>query len=106
MSGRYEWDVGDYQPYAQFVVSHRGSASTDIRVAPAAALGRLPSATTIDLAVGSMWKDWMAELYVSNLTDERAQLTRYSQCSVCTLARSYAVVETPRTIGIRFGSKF
>ncbi|KAF0184440.1 MAG: TonB-dependent receptor [Alphaproteobacteria bacterium] len=106
MSGRYEWAVGDYQPYAQLVVSHRGSASTDIRTAEAAALGRLPSATTMDLAVGSVWKDWMAEVFVSNLTDERAQQTRYSQCSVCSTVRSYAVVETPRTIGIRFGSKF
>ncbi len=106
MSGRYEWEVGEHQPYAQLVVSHRGSASTDIRTAEAAALGRLPSATTMDLAVGSVWKDWMAEVFVSNLTDERAQLTRFSQCSVCSSVRSYAVVETPRTIGIRFGSKF
>lgn len=116
LSGRYEWAVGEHQPYAQLVLSHRGSATTDIRTAavqtgtglivnPADLLGRLPSATTMDLAIGSMWKDWMAEVFVSNLTDERAQFTRTQQCGNCSL-RSYAVVETPRTIGIRFGSKF
>jgi iron complex outermembrane recepter protein len=105
VTGRYEWAVGDYQPYTQLVLSHRGSASTDIRTAAAASLGRLPSATTMDFAIGSMWKDWMAELFVSNLTDERAQFTRFQQCGNCSL-RSYAVVETPRTIGVRIGSKF
>jgi iron complex outermembrane recepter protein len=115
-SGRYEWDVGEYGLYTQLVGSYRGSASTDIRTAttqtgtglivnPAALLGRLPSATTLDFAFGATLDSWMVELFANNLTDERAQLTRFQQCGSCS-QRSYAVVETPRTIGIRFGSKF
>ena len=114
VTGRYEWELGNFQPYTQVVVSHRDSASTDIRTAvdqlgttinPAALLGRLPSATTLDLAIGTTWNDWMAEIFMNNLTDERAQLTRFQQCGNCSL-RSYAVIEAPRTIGVRFGSKF
>lgn len=116
LSGRYEWNVGGLQPYAQVLVSYRDSASTDLRTAiresgtlniinPAALQGRLPSATVVNLAFGTSWNDMVAELFVSNLFDERAQLTRYSQCGFCG-QRPYAVIETPRTIGVRLGSKF
>ncbi|MBU6371253.1 MAG: TonB-dependent receptor [Alphaproteobacteria bacterium] len=103
-TARYEWDFGTHKPYTQLVVNYHGKASSDIRVADAATIGQLPSATTLDWALGATWNDLTAELFVNNLTDERDQLTRYVQCSVCT--RTYAVVETPRTIGFRVGSKF
>lgn len=115
-SARYEWEQGKFEPYLQLSANYRDSASTDLRTAviqtgtgaivnPAQLLGRLPSATTLDFAYGATWDDWMAEIFVSNLTDARAQLTRYQQCGSCG-QRSYAVIEPPRTIGIRFGSKF
>ncbi len=116
LSGRYEWSAHGLQPYAQFLLSYRGSAASDLRTAivengtfnvinPAALQGRLPSATVLNLALGTTWNDLTAELFVSNVFDERAQLTRYAECGFCT-QRPYAVVETPRLIGVRFGSKF
>ncbi|WP_198096600.1 hypothetical protein, partial [Clostridioides difficile] len=47
------------------------------------------------------------ELFVKNLFDERANLTRYAECttSVCGHA-IYIVPQAPRTIGIKFGHKF
>ena len=116
LQGRYEWNVSHFQPYAQFLLSYRDSAASDLRTAiiengtlniinPAALQGRVPSATVLNIALGATWNDLMAELFVSNLTDERAELTRYEECGFCT-QRPYATVETPRTIGVRFGSKF
>ena len=116
LNGRYEWSVDNFRPYGQFSLSYRDSAASDLRTAirengtlniidPAALQGRVPSATVLNLAVGTMWNDLMAELFITNVTDERAQLTRYEECGFCT-QRPYAVVETPRTIGVRFGSKF
>jgi len=105
LTGRYEWEVGKYRPYTQLLVKYRDQASSDLRVVQAAALGPLPESTTANLAVGVTWADWMVEGFVDNLTDERSQLTRYVECSVC-FQRAYAVVETPRTIGVRLGSKF
>ena len=103
-SARYEWSAGKAKPYTQLVANYHGDASSDLRVAQAATIGKLPSATTLDWAIGATWNDLTAELFVDNVTDERDQLTRFVRCSVCT--RVYSVVETPRTIGVRVGSKF
>ena len=61
--------------------------------------------TTIDFAIGASWDSWTAELFLANLTDERAQLGRYQQCGSC-YERNYVITNTPRTFGFRLGSKF
>ena len=103
-NARYSWSVGTLSPYVQGVITYQGKASSDLRLDAAAVVGDLPSYTTANLASGVEWKNWTFEAYVSNLTDERAQISRYVQCSICT--RAYAVVAQPRTFGIRIGSAF
>jgi outer membrane receptor protein involved in Fe transport len=102
---RYEWTMGDWEPYFQAVVTHSGSAASDIRIDFANALGRLPSWTTADFQVGAKWQRFTTELFVANAFDERAQTTRFVQCGQCT-DRPYAVVRRPRTFGFRAGYKF
>ncbi|MEG3087710.1 TonB-dependent receptor [Sphingomonas sp. PB4P5] len=104
-TARYAVPVGDFRAYVQGLIAYQGSASTDIRVAPAAVLGRLDAYTTANLSVGADFTRFTLELFVQNLTDERAELSRYQACSVCNV-RNYTVVSTPRTIGIRAGAKF
>jgi outer membrane receptor protein involved in Fe transport len=103
-SARYEWTAGTAKPYTQIVATYSDSATAALRTADAEAVGRLSSATTLDWAIGATWNDLTAELYVDNLTDERAEFDRRTRCSICT--RVYSAVETPRTIGVRVGSKF
>jgi outer membrane receptor protein involved in Fe transport len=116
-TARYEFPVmADAKAHVQAVVTHQSSAASDIRtlifnplgnpVNPAAGTGRLPGYTMADFAVGMNFsKDWTAEIYVENAFDERAQLTRFQECGQC-YQRPYAVVYTPRTIGVRVGTKF
>lgn len=103
-TGRYEFTLGNLPQFTQLVVKYHDDATSDLRVADAIRIGSLPSATTIDWSYGLTYKAIDAEIFVDNVTDERDQLTRFAQCSICT--RAYAVVETPRTIGIKIGSKF
>lgn len=135
-TGRYEFEAGpDVKPYLQATVTHASSAASDIRqsidgsgsidlnVPPgvtgvrfnaAAQQGRLPAWTTADFALGAKWGKITTELFVQNAFDERAQISRFVQCGSCYPAaggfggfgRSYAVVQTPRTIGIRAGYRF
>lgn len=124
-TGRYEFEAGpDVKPYIQATVTHSSSAASDIRQSvdgpagtefnPALQLGRLPSWTTADFALGAKWGKITTELFVQNAFDERAQITRFVQCGSCYPAaggfpgfsRSYAVVQTPRTIGLRAGYRF
>jgi outer membrane receptor protein involved in Fe transport len=102
---RYEWTMGDWEPYFQTVVTHSGSAASDIRVDFAQALGRLPSWTTVDFQIGAKWQRFTTELFLTNAFDERAQITRFVQCGQCT-DRPYAVVRRPQTIGLRAGYRF
>jgi len=104
-NARYSWQVGDMSPYWQVDAAYQAGASTDIRVAEAALMGNLKEFTTINFALGTEWKSWTLEAYIRNLTDERGQLSKYVQCSIC-YQRSYIVPTTPRTFGLRLGSKF
>ena len=115
-SARYEFSLGSMKPYVQALVAHQGSAASDIRTAvtevftgniinPAALQGRLKAYTTADFAVGSEWGNFTAELFVQNAFDTRAELSRFVECGSC-YQRVYRVVSTPRTIGLRLGSKF
>jgi outer membrane receptor protein involved in Fe transport len=104
LTARYQFPLGDTDAHIQAAVYHSGSASSDIRINDAATVGRLKAYTYADFAVGTEWQDYSLELFVSNLFDTRAQLSRGVACSVCT--RSYVNVVTPQTIGLRAGAKF
>jgi len=115
-TARYEFPLAGGTAHGQASMSHQSSASPDIRTAiiqpgtgdivnPAALTGRLPAYTTADFAFGIEWQRISAELFIENAFDERAQLTRFQQCGQC-FQRPYAVVTTPRTIGVRVGTEF
>ncbi len=105
MTARYEFDLAGGKGHTQMAVAHQGSASSDIRVAKAAALGRLNSFTTADFAAGITWERISAELFVVNAFDSRGDLSRGQACGQCD-QRIYVVPTQPRTIGIRLGGKF
>ena len=73
-------------------------------VNPREVLGKIRASTLVDVAGGISWKKYNVELYVSNLFDKRNDLTRFVACSSC--SRTLVVPGTPRTIGLRVGTKF
>ena len=54
--------------------------------------------------MGTDWNNYSLELFVSNVFDERGELSRFVECGLCT--RTYIVPVQPRTIGLRLGAKF
>ncbi|MBB4101313.1 TonB-dependent receptor [Sphingomonas kyeonggiensis] len=104
-TARYSVPLGAGRGYVQGLVAHQSSASSDIRVAKAAALGRIESYTTGNLAFGFELARYNFELFAQNIWDERGQISRFQQCGACD-QRPYIVPITPRTIGIRAGARF
>ncbi len=115
-TARYEFPLLGGTGHAQAIFSHSSSAASDIRtlifapgtgdpVNPAAATGRLSANTIADFAFGIRWDRLTAELFIENAFDERAQLTRFQECGQC-FQRPYIVTNTPRTIGVRAGTRF
>ncbi len=104
-NARYSLPLGSGRGYVQGLIAHQSSASSDIRVAKAAALGRLQPYTTANLALGYELPRYTFELFAQNIWDERGQISRFQECGACD-QRPYIVPITPRTIGIRAGMKF
>ncbi|MFB2351741.1 hypothetical protein, partial [Priestia megaterium] len=53
-TARYAVPIGtEFKAYVQGLVAYQGSASSDVRTAPAAVLGRLGAYTTANLSVGA-----------------------------------------------------
>ena len=103
-TARYEFPLFGEKGHVQGALVHQSSARPVLRVAEANALGRLESYTLVDFAFGIDFDPFKAEIFVDNIFDERAQLTRFVQCGQCT--RIYVVPGTPRLIGARIGMKF
>jgi iron complex outermembrane recepter protein len=68
----------------------------------------MPSYTLVDLSAGGEKDNLSVEVFVKNLFDERANLTRYVECTtaVCGQGGPYVVPQQPRIVGIRVGQKF
>ena len=88
-------------------VLHEGRRSTDLRTAESDILGDLDAYTLFDLTAGFGRGNWDVDFYVKNVFDERAELSRFTQCAeaVCG-AQAYTVVAPPRTYGIKFSQDF
>jgi outer membrane receptor protein involved in Fe transport len=101
---RYERDVGEYHSFAQLAALHQSHslATTDevTIVQTGAAAYELPAFTTVDGALGAGKGAWLAQVYVTNLTDTRAQLWQN-----VSLFYEAITVNRPRTVGVRFSYK-
>ena len=109
-NARYAWPWGPGRAHVQGSITHRSSAPTDIRqdigggVNPNDFLGRIRASTLVDTFIGYSWGKYTAELFTTNLFDERNDLVRFVACSICTQTR--ITPGRPRTIGIRLGARF
>jgi len=117
-TARYNWPVfADAKAHVQAGIAYQGSAPATLRsqiqlvpygelvyANPREFLGKLRSYTLVDLAGGIDWRRYNIDLYISNLFDKRNDLSRFVACGSCT--RTLVVPGTPRTIGLRIGTKF
>lgn len=99
IQARYEWEQGDYSPYAQVVLAY-----TDDQFSSIVLENRFlqDSYTTLDASLGAKVGDsWGVELFGENLTDERAELF------INSLDTDLRVTTNrPRTVGVRVSYDF
>jgi outer membrane receptor for Fe3+-dicitrate len=104
-TARYTHDMGNAKAYGQINAAYQSSASGDVRLTQATALGVLPEFATVNLAFGVDWDKFNIELFATNVFDERGQISRFVACGQC-YQRPYIVPTQPRTFGIRAGADF
>jgi outer membrane receptor protein involved in Fe transport len=101
-TARYSWPMGQGKAHVQGAISYQTSGRSELRVADADLIGDIPSSTLVDLFLGYDWKRYSAELFATNVFDERNQLSRFVVCGACT--QVHIVPGRPRTIGLRLGA--
>ncbi|HET6629342.1 MAG TPA: TonB-dependent receptor [Woeseiaceae bacterium] len=100
--GRYSMDFGDLPGYVQAAVSYTGDSWNNLEIADRS---KQDGYMLLNLSTGIQADNWTLDLFINNVTDERAQIFFY-QPSYPTLIDSRTVTNRPRSIGIRFGQSF
>ena len=103
-TARYTWPMGAGKAHVQGAITYQGSGRAELRTADAALVGDIPASTLVDLFLGYDWSRYGAELFVTNVFDERNELSRFVVCGACTQVK--IVPGRPRTIGLRLGAHF
>jgi outer membrane receptor protein involved in Fe transport len=112
---RYMFDIGSMEAYVQGAVIHVGERRANLIEADNVEVGDLSAYTTLDLSAGIRRDNWALDFYIKNVTDERGELAKFAQCSVCTMdgliadyptGQVYEINTQPRTFGIRFSQDF
>lgn len=104
---RYDNDDSRWPWYLQGAVSYTGDSWSNLEIA----LREKQSAyTLVNLAAGLRVNEWNVDLFLDNVTDERAEIVRYGVGYFdpfdAITQDSDILVNRPRTIGVRFGRKF
>lgn len=107
LNARYTFDLAGYEAFWQATLFHVGDRTTDLRDAQAELMGQLDAYTTFDLSAGFGKDSWKFDVFIKNVTDERAELSRFAQCATLTCGyEPYTNVMQPRTFGVRFSQDF
>ncbi|MFQ6004879.1 MAG: TonB-dependent receptor [Woeseia sp.] len=98
LTGRYDFQIGDWESFAQLSVRHSGDSFTTLVVANAE---NLDSYTIVDASFGVDFEGWRVSLFLSNLTDERSELFKTIQDEI-----RRTVTSRPRTLSLRLSRDF
>jgi outer membrane receptor protein involved in Fe transport len=103
---RENFPVGDWEGFVQGSGMYQTSTTPLLRLIDQQTIGDMPAYALFDLSGGVQKNGLLAQLYLSNVFDKRAQLTRFVECATTTCNQPYIIPTQPRTIGIKFGQKF
>lgn len=95
LSARYEKPIGNLKGFGQINGSYNGATFNDLFPATRS---QQDEYALVNMSAGVRGDSWTASVFVSNLTDERAELFRNATDFVDRIT-----VNRPRTIGVSFG---
>jgi outer membrane receptor protein involved in Fe transport len=98
--------IMDWNPNVQAAFVYQTQVAPALKTQDAQLIGMEPAYGMVDLTAGIERNGMNIELIIDNLTDKRAQLSRFEQCTVSVCTQPYAIPAQPRTVGVKFGQKF
>lgn len=113
LTGRYHFPLMGGEGHLQGSYAYQTPVWADLRAGDRAVMGQQPAYGLFDFSTGVTRGAISLELFVHNAFDKRADQFRTTQCSVLGPANAplcgnspLVVVNTPRTVGIRFAQRF
>jgi outer membrane receptor protein involved in Fe transport len=104
---RYQFDdIGSWAPFGQAAYMYQTKVAPHLKGNEQAVIGFAPAYGLLDLSAGATHNETQVTVYLSNVTDKRAQLTRFTNISANNMNQVYVVPAQPRTIGIQISQNF
>jgi len=98
--------IHDWSPYAQAAFVYQTQTSTTLIVPTSNLIGMQPAYGLLDVFAGADSGKLNVQFYVSNVTDKRAQLSRFTETNPQADNQVYVTPAQPRTFGIKFAQRF
>lgn len=100
-------DIGEWAPFAQAAFVYQTQTSPVLLQNEAAIYGMQPAYGLLDLSMGADRHDGMQlQFFVTNVTDKRAQLSRFTETNPVYDNQVYIIPSQPRTFGLKFAMRF
>ena len=103
---RYNFAVGAWEAHVQGAVVYQTATAPALKTVDQSLIGKQPAYSLFDLSSGVEKNGLHYELFINNVLDRRAQISRFEQCTVTKCTQPYVIPAQPRTIGVKFGQKF
>jgi iron complex outermembrane recepter protein len=112
-TARYSWPLaGDVTAHVQGDLSYQSTTRAELVPFDDSLVGDQSAYGVLDVLAGVARGNFTLEVFANNVLDKRADTYRFAECTVqlagnpvCGL-KPLAIINTPRTIGIRFGQRF
>ena len=99
-------DVAEWAPFAQAAYAYQSQTAPQLRADLTAVLGMQAAYGILDLSAGAERNGTQIEVFVTNVTDERAQLSRSTAISAQKDNEVYVTPNQPLTYGLKVSMKF
>jgi len=105
---RYSLSLGgNWKPYAQLSGMYQTQTAPVLLTSQDQVLGNMPAYALMNLKLGADSANGLhMDLFINNLANRRAQLSRFTESNPSTDSEVYIVPAQPRTFGIEFGQDF
>jgi iron complex outermembrane recepter protein len=98
--------MGGWEPFGQASMVYQAQTAPLLRVDYTQVLGMQPAYALFDLAAGAEHEGLSVQLFVTNVADRRANLTRFTQISPVHDNQVYVIPSQPRTIALKVAQRF
>jgi iron complex outermembrane receptor protein len=105
VNARWDFSVGGSGTFAAVNVGYTGDRNTSFPGSAGTPNYKLPAYTVLDAQVGGNWAGFDLGVYVRNLTDERGQVSAYTQFAGLGAPVQVNFVR-PRTVGVTLSRAF